>query len=392
MNCELTILMPCLNEARTVALCVRKARDYLDRSNIAGEVVVADNGSSDGSQALAEAAGARVVAVSERGYGAALLGGIAAARGSFVVMGDADDSYDFTNLDLFVQKLRAGAVLVMGNRFKGGIERGAMPLLHRYLGTPVISFIGRLFFKLKVGDFNCGLRGFSRDHINRLRLSSSGMEFASELIVKSALAGYPIVEVPTTLRPDGRGRPPHLRSWRDGWRHLRFLLMLSPRWLFLVPGMLSFAVGTLLWISIAIRPLEIGGVVFDIHTMLYAGAASILGLQMIYFAIFTRLYGTLSGPFKPSGYLQRFLSVFSLERGLLISLTAVLLGVALAVSSLLTWGSLDFSEADPRQLMRMAIPAVVLFVEGVETAMASFFISILSSLRSPATGEVAEQG
>jgi len=391
VNLELTILMPCLNEAQTVERCVMKARDFLTQSGIRGEVVVADNGSTDGSQALADAAGARVVSIATLGYGAALIGGIAAARGRYIIIGDADDSYDFSCLDAFMQRLRDGAVLVMGNRFKGGIEEGAMPLLHRYLGTPVISFLGRLFFRLKVGDFNCGLRGFSRHHIQRIGLSSPGMEFASELIVKAALAGYRIDEVPTTLRPDGRGRPPHLRSWRDGWRHLRFLLMLSPRWLFLIPGLVSFTVGSLVWVVLAFHPIELAGVVFDIHTMLYAGAASILGLQMIYFAIFARLYGTLSGPFMPSGFLQRFLRHFTLERGLIVSLAAIGVGLSLAISSFISWGNADFAETDPQRLMRVAIPAVVLFIEGVETAMASFFIAILSSWRREDSGPLTAQ-
>ena len=226
---ELTVLMPCLNEARTVVRCVEAARGFLQRAGVQGEVLVADNGSTDGSQDLASAAGARVISVQERGYGAALIGGIRNARGRFVIMGDADDSYDFSALQSFLAVLRSGADLVMGNRFRGGIEDGAMPPLHRYLGNPVLSFIGRLFFRTPIGDFHCGLRGFSRESIQRLALVSPGMEFASEMVAKAALAGMRIEEVPTTLRRDGRGRPSHLRSWRDGWRHLRFLLLFCPR-------------------------------------------------------------------------------------------------------------------------------------------------------------------
>ena len=232
---ELTILMPCLNEAATVARCVAKARGFLERAGIDGEVLIADNGSDDGSRVLAERAGARVIEVAARGYGAALTGGIAAARGRSIIMGDADDSYDFARLE--------GYPLVMGNRFRGGIQKGAMPLLHRYLGNPVLSFVGRLLFRAKVGDFHCGLRGFDREAVRSLNLKTTGMEFASELVVKASLAGWRIAEVPTTLHPDGRGRPPHLRSWRDGWRHLRFLLLFSPRWLFLYPGLALLAVG-----------------------------------------------------------------------------------------------------------------------------------------------------
>jgi len=381
MSIELTILMPCLDEVKTVGRCIAKAQDYLTRAGVHGEIIVADNGSTDGSREAAIRAGARVVPVDKRGYGAALLGGIAAAKGRFVIMGDADDSYDFKRLEMFVERLRGGAQLVMGNRFKGGIEAGAMPLLHRYLGTPVISFIGRLFFRLNVGDFNCGLRGFSTDHIRKLGLSSPGMEFASELIVKAALAGYRIEEVPTTLRPDGRGRPPHLRSWRDGWRHLRFLLMLSPRWLFLIPGLVSFTLGTLFWLVLALHPVQISGIVFDIHTMLYAGAASVLGLQMIYFAIFARIFGTWFGPFKPHEFLQQFLSLFTLERGLVLSALAIGTGAILAAVSLISWREAGYSAVNPQEMMRLAIPAVILVIEGVETAMAAFFVSVLHTVR-----------
>jgi len=374
---ELSIVMPCLNEAKTVAICVDKALTYLRKANIHGEVIVADNGSTDGSQKLAEVAGARVVPVPVRGYGAAIIGGIDAAQGKYIIMGDADDSYDFESLDLFVERLRADALLVMGNRFKGGIEPGAMPLLHRYLGTPVISFIGRLFFRLSVGDFNCGLRGFSRAAIKKLALSSPGMEFASEMIVKAALAGYRIEEVPTKLKPDGRGRPPHLRSWRDGWRHLRFLLMLSPRWLFFVPGFILWCVGTVFCIALGMGPVRVGRVFFDINTMLYAGAASIVGLQMMFFGVFTRLFGTLFGPFKPNQYLQKFTTVFSLERGLILSIFAVMAGIGLAIFSLFLWKEENFAATNPQHMMRLIIPSVVLIVEGIEIAMAAFLSAFL---------------
>src|SRR5215472_13985478 len=259
--------MPCLNEAETVATCVRKAIGFLAESGISGEVLVADNGSTDGSQRLAADAGARVVPISDKGYGNALMGGIAAARGKYVIMGDADDSYDFTNLMPFVNELRKGADLVMGNRFQGGIAPGAMPPLHKYLGNPVLSFTGRLFFRSSIGDFHCGLRGFNRDSVRALGLQASGMEFASELVVKATLAGQRIEEVPTTLSPDGRSRPPHLRSWRDGWRHLRFLLLFSPRWLFLIPGLLLLALGLALSVAVEPAPLEIGRVSLDVGSL-----------------------------------------------------------------------------------------------------------------------------
>src|SRR5688572_4775837 len=264
---ELTILMPCLDEAAPVGACVEKARGFLQRSGVAGEVLVADNGSSDGSRDIAERAGARVIGVQRRGYGAALAAGIAAARGRYIIMGDADDSYDFSRLEAIVEKLRAGYPLVMGNRFKGGIRPGAMPALHRYLGNPVLSFVGRLFFRAPVGDFHCGLRGFDRAALLSLDLRTRGMEFASEVVVKAALGGWRIAEVPTTMHPDGRGRPPHLRSWRDGWRHLRFLLLFSPRWLFLYPGTLLLTLGVFLTVLLYFAPLRVGSLGLDIHSM-----------------------------------------------------------------------------------------------------------------------------
>src|SRR6478736_3870626 len=269
--------MPCLNEAETVATCVRKAIGFLAESGISGEVLVADNGSTDGSQRLAADAGARVVPISDKGYGNALMGGIIAANGKYVIMGDADDSYDFTNLMPFVNELRKGADLVMGNRFRGGIAPGAMPPLHKYLGNPVLSFVGRLFFRSKIGDFHCGLRGFSRDSVMALNLQATGMEFASEMVVKATLAGQRVTEVPTTLSKDGRSRPPHLRSWRDGWRHLRFLLLYSPRWLFLFPGSLLMILGMLVGLWLLPGPRVVNGVTLDVHTLLYAAIAVIIG-------------------------------------------------------------------------------------------------------------------
>ncbi|MGQ3257417.1 MAG: glycosyltransferase family 2 protein, partial [Microbacterium aurantiacum] len=262
---ELTILMPCLNEAETLEVCIRKARGFLERSGIEGEVLISDNGSTDGSQELAARLGARVTHAPRRGYGAALINGIETARGRFIIMGDADDSYDFENLQPFVDRLREGADLVMGNRFAGGIAPGAMPPLHKYLGNPVLSGIGQLFFRPNVGDFHCGLRGFNRDRIAALGLQTTGMEFASEMVVKATLArpNYRIEEVPTTLKKDGRSRPPHLRSWHDGWRHLRFLLIFAPRWLFVYPGLVAFLLGALAVGVLAFGGIEIGGVGFD---------------------------------------------------------------------------------------------------------------------------------
>lgn len=374
---ELTILMPCLDEAATVARCVRKAREFLERAALSGEVLVADNGSCDGSQALAEAAGARVIAVPERGYGAALRAGIEAARGRYVIMGDADDSYDFSRLEAFVEKLRQGYPLVMGNRFKGGIRPGAMPPLHRYLGNPVLSFVGRLLFRAPVGDFHCGLRGFERDSVRRLELRTSGMEFASELIVKAALAGWRIAEVPTTLDRDGRVRPPHLRSWRDGWRHLRFLLLFSPRWLFLYPGLVLLTLGGVLTTALYFAPLEFVGVGLDIHSMLYASAAALLGLQLCLFALFARVSAQSAGLLPRSPALERLLRALTLERGLLVGLAAVLVGFLWSAAAFWQWREAGFGALDPRVVMRNTIPATSLMIGGMETMLASFLLSLL---------------
>src|SRR2546429_3462042 len=292
--------MPCLNEAETVATCVRKAIGFLASSGISGEVLVADNGSTDGSQRLAEEAGARVVPISDKGYGNALMGGIIAARGKYVIMGDADDSYDFTNLMPFVNELRKGADLVMGNRFRGGVAPGAMPPLHKYLGNPVLSFIGRLFFHSKAGDFHCGLRGFNRDSVMALNLQATGMEFASEMVVKATLAGQHVTEVPTTLSKDGRSRPPHLRSWRDGWRHLRFLLLFSPRWLFFLPRLALLILGLVIGLLVIPHPFSIGSVTFDVNTLVAASAMVVIGFQSVLFWLFTQVYAG-SGGFLPAG-------------------------------------------------------------------------------------------
>src|SRR6201985_1278555 len=307
--------MPCLNEAETVATCVRKAVRFIADSGISGEVVVADNGSTDGSRQLAENAGARVVPIPERGYGNALMGGIIAASGEYVIMGDADESYEFTNLMPFITELRKGADLVMGNRFQGGIAPGAMPPLHKYLGNPVLSSIGRLFFRSKIGDFHCGLRGFNRDSVLALNLQATGMEFASEMVVKATLAGQRVTEVPTTLAKDGRSRPPHLRSWRDGWRHLRFLLLFSPRWLFFYPGLVLLIVGLGLGAAVATGPLTIGGVSLDVDTLVACGACVDIGFQAILFSLFTQVYAGAEGFLPTEPKVQTVLGSLSLGRG-----------------------------------------------------------------------------
>jgi len=374
---ELTILMPCLDEVATVGRCVAVARGYLERRGIDGEVLVADNGSQDGSRAAAERAGARVVEVPERGYGAALAGGIAAARGRYVIMGDADGSYDFSALDGFVEKLREGYPLVMGNRFKGGIREGAMPFLHRYLGNPALSFLGRVLFRAGVGDFHCGLRGFDRDAVRTLDLRSSGMEFASELVVKAVLAGWKIAEVPTTLSPDGRGRPSHLRSWRDGWRHLRLLLLFSPRWLFFYPGAALFVLGLALTVALYFAPLHVGGAGLDIHSMLYASAAVLLGLQLCLFALFARVSAQNAGLLPRRAGLEKLLAALTLERGLLAGLVIALAGLLWSAAAFWQWREAGFGALDPRVVMRDTIPASALMVGGMEIALASFLLSVL---------------
>ena len=374
---EFTILMPCLNEAATVGKCVSKARAFLQRARVDGEVLVADNGSSDESRRIAQTAGARVIEVPQRGYGAVLKAGIAAARGRYVIMGDADDSYDFARLDSFVEMLRGGHPLVMGNRFKGGIRPGAMPALHRYLGNPVLSLIGRLFFRTHVGDFHCGLRGFDRAAVLSLDLRTPGMEFASELVVKAALARWRIAEVPTTLDPDGRDRASHLRSWRDGWRHLRFLLLFSPRWLFLYPGLVLLIGGTLLTTVLHFVPLHLGAAGLDIHSMLYASAGALLGLQLCLFALFARTSAQMAGllPRQPS--LERLLRVFSLERGLLCGFAVALAGLLWSAAAFWHWREAGFGALDPRVVMRHTIPASALMVGGMEIMLASFLLSII---------------
>ncbi|NKY10646.1 glycosyltransferase family 2 protein [Cellulomonas hominis] len=377
-TCELTILMPCLNEAETLEVCIRKARGYLARAGVDGEVVVADNGSTDGSQDIALRNGARVVPVDERGYGAALIAGIAAARGRYVIMGDADDSYDFSALDPFVDQLRAGAQLVMGNRFRGGIAPGAMPPLHRYLGNPVLSGIGALFFKPGVRDFHCGLRGFDRDAILGLGLRTSGMEFASEMVVEACLARLRIVEVPTTLSKDGRSRPPHLRSWHDGWRHLRFLLVFSPKWLFLYPGAILLVVGILANLVLLFGPVSVGPVGFDVSTMIYAAGAASIGYQAVLFSLLTKAYAEHEG-FLPVGpRYQRVARHFTLERGLVAGFLVFLLGLALAVLQVVRWGGSDFGALDARAAVRVAVPAVLGMMIGFQTMMSSMFMAILS--------------
>ncbi|WP_283135386.1 glycosyltransferase family 2 protein [Rhizohabitans arisaemae] len=382
---ELTVVMPCLNEAETVEICVRKALDCMREHGIDGEVVIADNGSTDGSQQLARDAGARVVHIQEKGYGNALIGGIRAARGKFVMMGDADDSYDFTGLLPFVEELRAGAELVMGNRFKGGIAPGAMPPLHKYLGNPVLSFVGRLFFRSKIGDFHCGLRGFRRDSILKLGLQTGGMEFASEMVVKATLAKLDIREVPTTLSPDGRSRPPHLRSWRDGWRHLRFLLLYSPRWLFFIPGLLMMAVGLLASAILVTGPVRIGDLAFDVDTLVGTSALVVIGFQAALFALFTKVYAAEEGFLPESRRIRKLIDFMSLEKGLVIGGVLAVAGLAGLIASLVHWQVNNFGELDPRQSLRIVVPAATALIMSFQAIFATLFISILGIRRTKET-------
>lgn len=375
---ELSILMPCLNEAETLATCIEKAKSFLQKSGIIGEIIVADNGSTDGSQIIAEKHGARVVNVKERGYGSALIGGIKAARGKYVIMGDADDSYDFSDLDGFVTKLREGYDLVMGNRFKGGIKPGAMPPLHKYLGNPVLSGIGRLFFKSPAGDFHCGLRGFNKESILGLELETPGMEFASEMVVKATLHNLKITEVPSVLSPDGRSRPPHLRSWRDGWRHLRFLLMYSPRWLFMIPGVILFAMGLISTLVLLFGPVKIGEVTFDINTMLYSVLAIILGVELVFFSLFSKLYSVFVGLVPPTNLINKIINKFTLEKGILIGGGIFLVGFAGAIWAFVAWGAESYGNLVPSTMMRITIPSLTLMIVGAQTIFSSFLIGILS--------------
>lgn len=374
---ELSIVMPCLNEAETIEVCIQKANKYLADNNVAGEVVIGDNGSTDGSQDIARRNGARVIDIPEKGYGSALIGAINASKGKYVIMGDSDDSYDFSNLNLYVEKLREGYDLVMGNRFKGGIKPGAMPFLHKYLGNPVLSFIGKLFFRSSVNDFHCGLRGFRQDIVHLLDLQTTGMEFASEMVVKATINNCKITEVPTTLSPDGRSRPPHLKTWRDGWRHLRFLLIYSPRWLFMYPGLFLILFGLLGSLLILTGKSNVGNINFSNNSLLYCSSAIIIGVQLIIFAIVTRIYGTEQGflPKKPS--YQKLFKWFTLELGLIFGGILIVTGVVVGILSFAYWEKNALGQLDLSVNLTMVIPSVTSLILGFQIFFTSFFFSIL---------------
>lgn len=375
---ELTILMPCLNEAETLSSCIRKARAFLDKNQLPGEILIADNGSTDGSPEIALREGARVIDVPEKGYGNALIAGIHAAQGKFIIMGDSDDSYDFTNLDGFVKALRDGNDLVMGNRFQGGISPGAMPFLHRYLGNPVLSGLGRFFFNIPVGDFHCGLRGFNRESIRNLHLKAPGMEFASEMVVLASLNGLKITEVPTTLVPDGRKRKPHLNTWQDGWRHLQFLLLHSPDWLFLYPGAAAFLLGTIGMLFLLPQAQTVRGITFDVHSLLYCSVLLTAGLQIMLFGIYAKLISaTLTNTHAPDKILPFFLDCFTLERGLITGLLFLFFGLAGAFYSIVVWEENSFGGLIPSEMMRLVIPAATALAVGLQITFASFFAAML---------------
>jgi glycosyltransferase involved in cell wall biosynthesis len=376
---ELSVVMPCLDEAGTVAICVEKATGWMRSHNVKGEVIVADNGSSDRSVEIAEKAGARVVHVKTKGYGSAIAGGVEAAYGKYVIMGDSDDSYDFGNLTPFIEKLRQGFHLVMGNRFKGEIKKGAMPFLHRYLGNPVLTFIGRLFFKSPVGDFHCGLRGFSREIISKLDLKTTGMEFASEMVVKATIFNLSIAEVPVTLSPDKRTRKPHLRTWHDAWRHLRFLLIYSPRWLFLYPGIVLIGAGLIMGYLTVQGPLGVfERIYFDTNTLLYAGAFIIVGFNAVSFGVFTRVYAVQAGFLPKKDSLTRTIEYFTLEIGISSGIVILLGGLCGTFYSLYLWDLSNYGHLDYPKILRVVIPSVVAIIIGMQTILSSFFLSVLS--------------
>jgi glycosyltransferase involved in cell wall biosynthesis len=380
---ELTILMPCLNEAETLPICIAKAKKWIENNKIVAEVLVADNGSTDNSQMIAVESGARLLNVPIRGYGAAISYGIKEAKGKYVIMGDSDDSYDFSNLDLFLEKLREDYDLVMGNRFKGGIEKGAMPFLHRYIGNPVLSWLGRKFFKSNIGDFHCGLRGFNKNILQKLGLQTTGMEFASEMIVKSALFKLRITEIPTKLSKDGRTRGSHLRTWRDGWRHLIFLLIYSPNWLFKIPGAFFMGLGFILMLLTMFRPFEIAkDVYFDTNTLIFSAVFINLGFTILSLGLFTKTFATAEGLLPRNRRDKMFDHSFTLEIGLLIGMVLLLTGIGISIYAFYLWEKVNFGRLEYDRTLRLVVPAGTFILLGVQTIFSSFFISILKIKRS----------
>jgi glycosyltransferase involved in cell wall biosynthesis len=378
---EISIVLPCLNERETVGICVSKAFSSLQSAGLSGEVIVADNGSTDGSVEVAQMAGARVVHVDQRGYGNALKVGIQAARGNYVLMADSDDSYDLRHIPRFVEQLRAGYDLVMGNRFRGGIQAGAMPPLHRYLGNPALTGLGRLLFRSSCKDFHCGIRAFRKESFERMDIRTTGMEFASEIVVKATLLKMNVTEVPTTLSPDGRSHPPHLRSWHDGWRHLRFLLMYSPRWLFLYPGIAFLFVGLAACLWLLSGPRQIAGVVFDVHTLLYAFSSLLIGFQLIAFAVFTKVFAITEGLLPDDPRLNLLFKYVQLETGLILGGLLAVFGIFGSIFALSSWARSSFGPMNPVGLLRIVMPSAFALVLGGQIIFSSFFLSILGLRR-----------
>lgn len=377
---DLSIVMPCLNEAETLAVCIQKALAGIAETGLRGEIVIADNGSTDGSIEIARGLGARVVDVAEKGYGSALRGGIGAARGRWIIMGDADDSYDFSRIEGLVGKLREGCDLVMGCRLPSGggrIMPGAMPWKNRWIGNPVLSTLGRLLFTTRMHDFHCGLRAFTKRAHDALDLQTTGMEFASEMVIKAELKGLRVAEVPIVLHPDGRSRPPHLRAWRDGWRHLRFMLIYSPRWLFLVPGMLLTIFGTLSAFLLWLAPREIFGIAFDAGTQLVASMSIIAGVQIVGFACFTKVFAIAEGLLPEDPGFSRVFRFLTLERGVTLGIVVLLSGAALLGNALWKWKLVGFGDLSYAENLRLLIPAVTAMVVGLQIVFSSFFMSVL---------------
>ncbi|WP_159021435.1 glycosyltransferase family 2 protein [Formosa sp. L2A11] len=377
MSIELTVVMPCLNEAETLAICIKKAQAFFKTHAVNGEIIIADNGSKDGSIQIAEQLNATLVHVTEKGYGSALKGGIEAAKGKYVIMADADNSYDFSALLPFLTQLRAGYDLVVGNRFKGGIEKDAMPFLHKYLGNPVLSFIGKLFYKIEIGDFHCGLRGFSKEAFLKMNLKTSGMEFASEMIVKSKLKNLKITEVPTVLYPDGRTRKPHLNTWQDGWRHLRFLSLYSPNWLFLYPAICLMVLGLISSTLLIINPIQIKNIILDIHTLLYTSSFVLIGFQFLVFYCLTKIYAVENDLLPKSKRYNKMFKYINLERGLVLGFLILIVGCGLSYYGLFIWKSKDFGNLNPTNTLRIVIPAVFTILLGIQVILFSLFFSIL---------------
>ncbi|MDS4028031.1 MAG: glycosyltransferase family 2 protein [Candidatus Contendobacter sp.] len=374
---ELSIVMPCLNEAETIGRCIEKARRWFEQSGVNGEIIIGDNGSTDGSQEIAIRHGARVVAIAQRGYGAALSGATIAAKGQYIIMGDSDDSYDFSNLSPFLEKLREGYDLVMGNRFKGGIQPGAMPWKNRHIGNPLLTRIGQVLFNCPAGDFHCGLRGFSKAAFLRMDLHTTGMEYASEMVIKAALLNLRITEVPTTLSKDGRSRPPHLRPWRDGWRHLRFMLLFSPRWLFIYPGFTISIFGLALFFLLLPGPIRVGDLYLDIHTMVFAGAITLVGYMLLLFGLITRIIGINQNLLPSKQMLAGLRGKPILEAGSMLGAILILTGLFYGISAIVEWGSAHFGALDPTVTMRTVLLSATSMIVGFITLIFSIIFGFI---------------